>query len=278
MKTNREIYFNLFNEHNIHLNDTVIRSILCKVNNFNNFTELAINFENNCQNINQLNAYVEDIRKGKPYQYVLNEAYFLGESFFVDERVLIPRQETEQLVIETVHKLAELSFGSKIKVCDLCCGSGIIGISLKKKIPNASVICSDIDMGALEVTKINCEKHNVEILICNGDLLEPLKRHKPIDVIVCNPPYIDKIEEIDSQVLKYEPHKALISIPGTSFYEKIIKDSLSLLNKKWLLAFEIGANQKDDLIKIINKYIPNINYEFKIDIYGKERFLFLWSE
>ena len=277
MKTNREIYFNLFNENNLYLNDTVIKSVLCKVNSFKNFTELAINFDNNCQNIDQVEKYVEKIRSGKPYQYVLNEAFFLGNSFFVDERVLIPRQETEQLLLETMSKLDDLSFKSDIRVCDLCCGSGNIGITLKKRNPKLFVICSDIDVKALEITKINCDKHNVEILLCNGDLLEPIEKYKPIDAIICNPPYIEDITDIDPQVLNYEPHSALISIPGTSFYERIIRSCLPLLSDKWLLAFEIGTNQKDNLIKIINKYIPNTNFEFKIDIYGKERFLFIWN-
>ena len=277
MKTNRELYFSLQGKHNKYLTEYVIKLLLCKVNSFKDFTELLLKFDDECKNNEEIIAFSERIEKGEPYQYVLGYAYFLNEEFYVNESVLIPRQETEQLVLELIKKMEQISFQDCLKICDVCTGSGILGIELKKKYPTSKVYCSDISKKALDVVKINSLKHKAEVTVLEGDLLSPLLKYAPFDVLVCNPPYIDNIDGIDPQVLKYEPKEALLAFPGTIFYERIFEQLSLIMKDKFIVGFEIGENQKEVLEKKIQSLLPNFEYEFKIDLYNKDRFLFIWK-
>ena len=168
-------------------------------------------------------------------------------------------------------------FGDQIiYIADVCSGSGCIGVSIAKFLPNNHYLLTDISKEALRVSKINASAlcPNVDIKCLQGDMLEPLKSYK-VDVIVCNPPYISDITGIDERTWKQEPHLALLADPATLYYERVLKDCVSLISQKSLIAFEIGEDMKDELTKLVEKYCPNATYFFENDIYGKTRFLFI---
>lgn len=189
---------------------------------------------------------IEKRRNKMPVKYILNECEFMGIDFYVEEGVLIPRGDTEILVNEVLKNIEE---DEEKQVCDLCCGSGAIGISLAHLRKNIKVDLIDYYPIPQKVTKINIEKNNVvdRTSFIKSDLLnEAVENERKYDIIVSNPPYIEE-EEINNlmdDVKKYEPHTALNGgIDGLNFYRKIVEQSKKVLNDNGILAFEIGYNQ-----------------------------------
>lgn len=228
----------------------------------------------------KLKSYEEKvnlIKKGLPIQYVLENVNFYGYNFHVKEGVLIPRFETEELVYNTKEYILKY-FGSDISIIDIGTGSGAIGLTLKKEIPNLNVTLTDISDIALEVAKYNSEKLNVSVDIYKSNMLEEvIKRKKKFDIIVSNPPYLRKDEEIMDIVKQHEPSIALYGgLDGLKYYEEILKDAKKVLNKRAILAFEIGSNQREELVKLVSKYFNDSNYVFKCDLQGRTRMLFIF--
>lgn len=216
------------------------------------------------------------IRK-EPIQYVLGNVNFYGYNFIVNKDVLIPRFETEELVDNTL-KYIEKQFGNtKIKVLDIGTGSGNIGITICKKLPNAKVTCSDISDKALEVARLNAQKLQAEVTFVKSDVLASI--NGKYDVIISNPPYISKSEEIEDIVKNNEPLTALYADDdGLYFYDKILSTCKNNLNDKFLIAFEIGMTQKNKIINIVNNYFDNIIIECKKDLSLKDRMIFIYSK
>ena len=210
---------------------------------------------------------LELLKSGKPVQYIINKQSFYGYDFFVNENVLIPQPDTEILVEEVITYIENnyKNYGKVLNVLDLCTGSGIIGICLKKKLGNkVNVYASDISEKALEVAKINAEKLGVEINFICSDLFENLDEIK-FDIIVSNPPYIktDVIKELSKEV-QNEPFIALDGKEdGLYFYRKIIIKSKGYLEKNGKIFFEIGYDQSNE---VENLFKEN-NF---IDIYTKK--------
>ncbi|AEB76947.1 peptide chain release factor N(5)-glutamine methyltransferase [Clostridium botulinum] len=195
------------------------------------------------------------LRKDKmPVKYILGECEFMGLNFNVKKGVLIPRADTEILVEEVIKEIRENGYNN---ICDVCCGSGAIGISIAKYINKTRVDCYDISDIAIEVTKSNINKLelNDKVYVYKSDLLdEAKKQNKMYDVIVSNPPYIkeDVIPTLMKDVKEYEPYIALCGgKDGLYFYNKITKDSVVFLNRGGLLAFEIGYDQGKDVEEIL---------------------------
>ena len=244
------------------------------MNGFSN-VELTKRFDEEIKDYVFFKNAIQRYINGEMIEYVFNKAYFLSTPFFVNKDVLIPRQETEQLVLRTLENTQEMFTEEIINIADVCTGSGCIGISIAKALPNNHYYLTDISKEALRVADNNLSLlNNVDIKCLRGDMLEPLKNIK-VDVIVCNPPYISNIKEIDQKTWKEEPHLALVAEPSTLFYEKVLKEYSSIVNKKWLIAFEIGEDMKEQLSDLVIKYCPNASYFFENDIYGKTRFLFI---
>lgn len=189
---------------------------------------------------------IEKRRKKMPVKYILNKCEFMGIDLHVEEGVLIPRDDTELLVDEVLKNISE---NDEKQICDLCCGSGAIGISLACLRKNIMVDLLDYYPIPEKVTLINIEKHNLQgrVSFSKSDLLDvSIKASKKYDIIVSNPPYIEEeeIEKLMDDVQKYEPHTALSGgIDGLDFYRKIVNQSIEVLNKNGILAFEIGYNQ-----------------------------------
>ena len=216
---------------------------------------------------------INALNEGKPLQYVLKQVNFYGNKFYIDERVLIPRFETEELVENTIYYISQY-FKEPIDIIDLGCGSGVIGLTLEKKVSTVSVDLVDISKDALEVAKINKERLNSKANIIESDFLKEI--NKTYDVIISNPPYIMDNEEIEDIVKDNEPHIALYAgEKGLDCYEKIIKKLNIHMKEKCLVAFEIGMNQAQDIINIINKYLNDVKIILKKDLSDKNRMLFI---
>lgn len=196
-----------------------------------------------------------ELRKNKmPIKYILEECEFMGINFNIREGVLIPRGDTEVLVEEALDKIKENNY---IDICDVCCGSGAIGISVGKILENTRVYCYDISDIAYEVTLENINKFNLEdrIKVCKSDLLEEaIENGRRFNVVLSNPPYIrkDVIPTLMEDVKNYEPYIALCGgDDGLEFYRKITKQSLEVLKLGGMIGFEIGHDQKEDVYNIL---------------------------
>ena len=272
MPTNREIYFSLLKENNKYLNKSVITSLLADANDFEEKMTLYAHFDDETKNVERLFNNVSDVKKGIPYQYVLGYSYFLGNKIIVNKDVLIPRQETEQLSVDTIVYLKKMFKDEPIVIADICTGSGAIACALKKEMKTCKVFATDISKEALEVAKQNV--NDVELIECN--LVDGLiERNIKLDALVCNPPYIEKVDNIDEQVFKYEPHLALLANPGIKYYEEIFSKASKVMKEHYLMAFEIEEDMQNRLIELMNKYLEDVTYVFRKDIYDKTRFLYI---
>lgn len=221
-----------------------------------------------------LDYVYEKLQSGYPVQYLIGNVEFLNTIINVDERVLIPRFETEELVEKTLSIMQE-KFKYKPKVIDLGTGSGCIAIALKKNI-DCDVVALDISEDALVLAQENAIKNNVNIhFICNNMLNQLDEKY---DVIISNPPYIPKDGYVMDSVKDYEPNIALFADDnGIYFYKQILKNHLNNLNKPGLIAFEIGDGQTTLLVELLKNY-PNLKYEFAKDLQGLDRYLFIFNE
>lgn len=219
------------------------------------------------------NKYLFD---NKPVQYLIGYSTFYGYDFIVNNNVLIPRFETEELVENVLYRYDEHFKGKKVLVCDLACGSGCIGITLDKEEPNMEVIATDISNEALEVAKMNNEKLNANVKFLQGDMLEPVKNYK-FDIFVSNPPYIPNDELVDPLVKDNEPNIALFGgSDGMKFYDIILKGVKPLLKEKAIIAFEHGYDKKEEMLALAKKYFPNSKAEVLKDLEGKDRMTFIY--
>lgn len=229
-------------------------------------------------NIELSNKYKEELlalKNGKPLQYVIGNVNFYGIKYYINENVLIPRFETEELVENTINYIKKY-FNYPIDIIDLGCGSGVIGLTLEKKISTKSVDLIDISPKALTVTKKNIINLNSRANIMENNFLENI--NKKYDVIISNPPYIKTDEQIENIVKENEPHIALYGgKEGLDCYKEILKNINNNLKEKALIAFEIGSSQAQDLIKLINIYLTNVKIIVKKDLSGRDRMLFIFK-
>lgn len=224
----------------------------------------------------KLEAGLKRLEKGEPVQYIVGNVDFYGLIFNVNPCVLIPRFETEELVSKTINYIKDY-FNYPIKAVDLGTGSGCIAVTLKHKLGNnIEMSAVDISKDALEVARENAKSNNVEIKFYHGDMLEPL--NETYDVIISNPPYIRKDEEIMSIVKNNEPSIALYADnDGLANYEKILSTAKEYLNDRSLIAFEIGFSQGDKIREIVKKYFPNSIIKIEQDMQERDRFIFIFN-
>lgn len=216
---------------------------------------------------------------GEPIQYINGKENFFSRDFIVNENVLIPRYETEELVENILYKIDDyFDDYSSIDLCDVGTGSGAIAITLALEEPKLNVVATDISEEALEVAKANASELDAQVTFCQGDMLEPLiDRQQKFDIFVSNPPYIPQDQEIESVVKDNEPHVALFGgNDGLYFYRKIFKDVRHVLKDRALLAFEMGFDQRELMSQAVEQYFPGIPYEIIKDINGKDRMLFIY--
>ena len=212
------------------------------------------------------------LKNGMPLQYITNQQEFMGLRYYVDSNVLIPQPDTEILVEEVLDILKRNS--KKKTVLDLCTGSGAIGISIAK-FSKCSVTVSDISKNALEVAKKNATSNGV-IDRCNfvlSDMFENIEGR--FDIIVSNPPYIKTkvIDTLDKEV-QNEPHLALDGgEDGLNFYRIIVENAYKHLNEDGILALEIGYDQKEEVISLLEKIGQYTDIYCKKDLGDNDRII-----
>ena len=225
--------------------------------------------------LSDLNSALSELKTGKPFQQILGETEFYGFQFFVDENVLIPRPETEELLELAIHKIQNSKLKLQdLKIVDIGTGSGIIPIVLKKYFPDAEISAVDFSELALQIARKNAEFHNVEINFLHQDYLSE-NLTEVYDVIISNPPYIGMEEavEIEDSVKGFEPQMALFSPTSNAliFYEKIAKDCKNHLSKNGLLFLEInqklGIETKNLFVDVLSEV------ELVKDLSGNDRFV-----
>ncbi len=215
------------------------------------------------------------LHEGYPVQYIIGDVEFYNSIIKVNENVLIPRFGTEFLVEKTVNYAKEM-FNKKIDIIDLGTGSGCIAIALKKEL-DANITAIDISPEALKLAKENAKLNQVDIKFIEGDIAK--KPQGKYDIIISNPPYLPYDGFVEEKVKKYEPHLALFATDdGIYFYKKILEYSKDILKKKFLMAFEIGSDEREALTKLLEEHYPNYKYEFQKDFNNLDRYLFIFSE
>lgn len=218
-----------------------------------------------------------DLKKQKPIQYILGETEFYGLPFLVNENTLIPRPETEELV-EWILVESQNPEVKSLKILDIGTGSGCIAISLAKNLPNSKVSAIDVSEKALIMAKKNAEINHVTVDFITADVLQiaTLDSQTSIDfdIIVSNPPYVRMLEknEINTNVLEYEPHLALFVEDDDAllFYRKIAQLAMKNLSENGLLFFEINQYLGKETVALLD-HLGFKNIELKKDIYGNDR-------
>lgn len=224
-------------------------------------------------------AGMEEYYQGKPIQYIKGVENFFGRDFKVNEDVLIPRYETEELVENILYRIYDyFAEYQSITLCDVGTGSGAIATSLALEEPRLKVFATDISLKAVTVAKDNAKNLGANIEFMVGDMLEPLLENEiKVDIFVSNPPYIPQEQEIEAMVKDNEPHVALFGgNDGLYFYRKIFQGVEPLLQERALLAFEMGFDQRELMEAALQEYFPNDPHEIIKDINGKDRMLFIY--
>ena len=215
------------------------------------------------------------IKEDMPLSHLVGFEYFYDRKFKVTKDVLSPRMETEELIYKVIEYIKSIN-KNNIKILDLCTGSGIIGITLRKELESKSleVVASDISEEALKVAKENAIMNEAEVKFIQSDIFENI--NEKFDIIVSNPPYIaynDKIT-MEDNVLNYDPYLALFAEEdGMYFYREIVENAKEYLEEDGQVFFEIGYDQREKILKLANE--NGFKAEVYKDINGRDRMAIL---
>lgn len=255
--------------------DSAVKLLLMHVTEKESYEILAdMNMSVSNDKVEEFERYVKMyVENNIPVQHIMGYETFFGHKFIVNDDVLIPRFETEELVANVLATYDEVFDGAKVKVVDVGTGSGAIGVTLAVEEPNMEVIVTELSEAALEVAKKNAAQLDADVTFYQGDMLQPLiDRGLKFDILVSNPPYIPLAEEVDPFVKDNEPHLALFGgEDGLKFYRQILKDAHKVVNKKNIIAFEHAYNHKEAMAELVRKYFPQSKFETLKDLNGKDR-------
>lgn len=221
-------------------------------------------------------SLLAQLKQEVPIQYLLGKTSFYGLDFEVNENVLIPRPETEELVEWIINENTVENKSKKIKILDIGTGSGCIAISLAKNLPNADVYGFDVSKKAIETAKRNAINNKVDVTFLFQDVLELEELRCKFDIIVSNPPYVRNLEkeEIKKNVLDYEPHLALFVDDNDAliFYRKIAELAKKNFLENGKLYFEINQYLGKEMTDLLEK-MDFENIELRKDIYDNDRMM-----
>lgn len=222
-------------------------------------------------------SYIELHVKGQPVQYIMGVEEFYGRTFSVDESVLIPRPETEELIVGTFARMQELFGETKnLKLADIGTGSGAIAITMKKEQPTLDVTATDLSEAALITAQKNANQLGAAITFKLGDLTAPISEEK-WDIVLSNPPYIafDDMKDMSDVVVEHEPHSALFADEdGLILYRKLAENLPALMNKPALIGLEIGYTQGQAVAELFKNSFPQAQVSIVKDINKKDRMVF----
>lgn len=229
--------------------------------------------EDECENFKNI---IGELKTGKPFQQILGETEFYGLKFFVNENVLIPRPETEELLELAIREIKKLKPNiSVFKILDIGTGSGIIPVVLKKYFPDANVSAIDYSEKALETAKKNASFHDLQINFIHQDYLNE-NLNEVYDIIISNPPYIgiEEENEIADSVKEFEPKMALFSPTSNAlvFYEKIAEDCKNHLSKNGMVFLEINQKLGEETRSLFSEVLSEVH--LVKDLSGNDRFVF----
>lgn len=215
------------------------------------------------------------IKEDAPLSHLVGFEYFYDRKFKVTSDVLSPRMETEELIYKVIEYVKK-SEKNNLKILDLCTGSGVIAITLKKELEDypVEIIASDVSVAALNIAKENADTNKAEVSFIQSDIFENIK--DKFDIIVSNPPYIDYKDRTTMQdnVLNYDPHLALFAEEeGMYFYRRIIEEAKEHLTQDGVIFFEIGYDQREKIIELSR--LNNYNAKVYKDINGRDRMAFI---
>lgn len=255
------------------VSDYDVRELIAHINGYEDTSGFFLHSKDEIADYDAFCRDLSKLEQGIPLSYILGYSLFLGEKYIVNNDVLIPRPETEELVLLALKRKLSCYKNKKITVLDLGTGSGCIACEIQRRMPNATVIASDISLPALEVAKKNISNFGFNIKTYHSDALEKINRK--VDMIVSNPPYIPNVNEADKNVLENEPYSALF-IEGTSVYERILSNFEKVARFPFVMVFEIDPSLEQPLIEMMNKYLGDkydFSFSFTQDINKKIRFL-----
>ena len=261
--TIRTIKENVAPLYGVHEAESIARMVICEKLSYN-LSQLVAHYDNECE-IADLDQIIEELRSGRPVQYILGKAEFCELEFSVAEGVLIPRPETEELV----YHIAETAKRGA-RILDIGTGSGAIAVSLAKLVKEAEVVAVDISPEALKIAKRNAERLDAEVEFVEADALGDLSHLGEFDIIVSNPPYIPQSDIVDMRknVVDFEPHTALF-VPDNDilkFYVATADNAQKMLRKDGSIWFEIYEKVGEEICAMLhskgfadNKIIEDAN-------------------
>ncbi|USK85008.1 peptide chain release factor N(5)-glutamine methyltransferase [Peribacillus asahii] len=222
---------------------------------------------------------VKQHAEGMPIQYIIGSEEFYGRTFLVNEEVLIPRPETEELVYHTLRKIQSMFPKDKeVHVVDVGTGSGAIAITMKLEEPRLRVTATDIASPSLQVAKRNAQALEADVQFVQGDLLQPfIEAGQQFDVLLSNPPYIPDADrmEMSEVVTEHEPHRALFAgVDGLDFYRRFMEELPSVMRISGLIGFEVGAGQGERVAELLRGAFSQAEVSVEYDINGKDRMVF----
>lgn len=276
--TNTKTYFEVlkwassFLENN-HQEDYIAEYLLLEKNGWTK-TDLLMNFKKQMP-LAEYNAYKTDLEKVTlhiPVQYLIGSTEFYGRRFKVNEYTLIPRPETEELV----ELILKDNHQENLEVVDIGTGTGIIALSLSLENPTWKVTGLDISKEALKIATKNNQALEGQVHFLESDVLSKFPKNKKIDILVSNPPYIsyDEWEEMDESVREYEPKQALFAENnGLAIYEKIAKESTTVLSETGRIYLEIGYLQGESVSQIFKEAYPTKSVRVIKDLNGQDRII-----
>lgn len=224
----------------------------------------------------EFDALVKEHAVGRPVQYCIGYEEFYGRKFTVNESVLIPRPETEELVYYALQKIEKLFGNQPVKLADIGTGSGAIGLTMKLERPSLDVTVTDVSERAMEVAVYNAKKMDASVRFALGDLTEPIAG-ETWDVILSNPPYIafDELPLMSEIVLEHEPHTALFAAEdGLKLYRRLAEESATIMKRPALIGVEIGYAQGEAVSGFFTQHFPEAMVSVVKDINGKDRMVF----
>jgi release factor glutamine methyltransferase len=237
---------------------------------------LNIDFKLSETEVQNWNFILEKLKQEIPIQYILGKTNFYGLDFEVNENVLIPRPETEELVDWILSNQQIDKPTNPLRILDIGTGSGCIAITLAKNLPSAEVFAIDVSESALAIAKKNAVKNNAEVNFLQKDILETIDLEQQFDIIVSNPPYVRNLEkaEIKKNVLDNEPHLALFVEDNDAlvFYRKIAQLAQKNLSENGQLYFEINQYLGKETVELLEN-LGFKNIELRKDIYGNHRMI-----
>ncbi|QKE74400.1 peptide chain release factor N(5)-glutamine methyltransferase [Arthrobacter citreus] len=247
-----------------------------------NRTELLLNMREDLEDSQwtQFQDFINKHIEGQPIQYLIGYEYFYGHKFFVNEEVLIPRPETEELVEGVLQRIQKhWNNTERLELVDVGTGSGAIAISLALESIQLTVHTVDIAAESIQVAKRNAQELHAKVHFIHNDLLNYfIEENKKVDIVVSNPPYIPHEDwlGLDDVVKNHEPYRALVGgEDGLDFYRRFANDLPKVLKEKSLVAFEVGVNQGEPVADILRKAFPGAAVEVVFDINGKDRMVYM---